>query len=110
MTVISVVAQLLYVLVFVYFLLLLCRLVFDWVQVFARDWRPRGISLVVAESVYTATDPPLRFVRRWVKPLRLGAIQLDLAFLVVVVACGVSMSLLSRLAAVANAATVTVGG
>ena len=69
--------------VFVFFLLLLGRLVLDWIQVFSRDWTPRGVMLVIAESVFTATDPPIKAVRRVVPPLRLGQVQLDLAFLVV---------------------------
>ena len=49
---------------FLYFLLLIGRLIFEWVQVFAREWRPRGPVLVVAEGIYTATDPPLKALRR----------------------------------------------
>lgn len=64
----------------VFFLLLLGRLVLDWVQVFARDWRPTGIVLVISEAVYSATDPPLTAIRRVVKPIRIGRVQLDLAF------------------------------
>ena len=50
----------LYYIVFLFFIVLIGRLVLDWIQVFARDWRPRGAMLVVAEGVYSATDPPLR--------------------------------------------------
>lgn len=69
-------------LLWLFILFLIGRLIFDWVQFFARDWRPRGVLLVVAEAVYTVTDPPLRFLRRLIPPLRLGQIQLDLAFIV----------------------------
>ena len=65
--------------------LLWVRFVFDWVQVFARDWRPRGVLLVMLEVVYSITDPPILLVRRYVPPLRLGAIQLDLAFILVLI-------------------------
>ena len=94
----SVVFALLYYAVFIFFILLIGRLVLDWVQVFARDWKPRGAVLVVAEAVYTATDPPLRAIRRVVKPVRLGGIQLDLAFMVLALACAVLMQVLSGLA------------
>jgi YggT family protein len=63
-------------LLWLFLLFLIGRLIFDWVQFFARDWRPR------AEAVYTVTDPPLRFLRRLIPPLRLGQVQLDLAFIV----------------------------
>jgi YggT family protein len=68
--------------VFAFLLLLIGRLVLDWIQVFARDWRPRGPVLVLAEVIYTATDPPLKLLRRLIPPLRLGSVQLDLAFFI----------------------------
>ena len=62
-------------------LLLVGRLIFGWIQAFARDWRPRGVILVIAEAVYTATDPPLRLLRRYIPNLRLGTVALDLSFM-----------------------------
>ena len=41
--------------------------------------------LVVLEIVYSVTDPPIKFVRRFVPPLRLGAVALDPSFLIVLV-------------------------
>jgi len=64
----------------VFLLFLIARLVLDWTQVFARDYRPHGFMLVVFEVVYTVTDPPLKALRRVIPPLRLGQISLDLAF------------------------------
>ena len=66
--------------VFLFLLALILRLVFDWIQVFSRDFRPKGVVLVLAEGVYSVTDPPLRALRRVIPPLRIGAVQLDLAF------------------------------
>ena len=68
-----------------FFLLLIGRLVLDYIQMFARSWRPRGPLLVVAEIVYTITDPPLKALRRVIPPLRIGRITLDLSFLVLVI-------------------------
>ncbi len=65
----------------VYLVLLVVRLIFSWIQVYARDWTPSGVLLVVAEGVYSATDPPLRFLRRYIRPLRLGSVALDLSFM-----------------------------
>ncbi|MDO8151999.1 YggT family protein [Isoptericola sp. b408] len=87
---------------FVLLLFLVClivRLVFDWVQFFARDWRPRGVVLVIAEGVYTVTDPPLRALRRIIPPLTLGSVRLDLAFLVLFLATSILMQVANRLAA-----------
>jgi len=69
-------------LLWLFLLCLVVRLVIDWVQFFARDWRPRGVVLVIAEAVYTVTDPPLRALRRVIPPLTLGQVRLDLAFLI----------------------------
>jgi YggT family protein len=66
----------------IYLVILVGRMIFGWVQVFARDWRPKGIVLVLAEAIYTVTDPPLKFLRRFIPPLRLGMMALDLSFMV----------------------------
>jgi YggT family protein len=80
-----------------FFIALICRLVLDWIQVLARQWRPRGPVLVFAEGIYTVTDPPLKFLRRLIPPLSLGSIRLDLAFLVLILAVSLAMSFLSQL-------------
>ena len=69
-----------------YLIVLIGRVVFDWVQVFARDWRPRGVMLVLAVAIYTLTDPPLRALRKVIPPLTLGQVRLDLAFIVLFLA------------------------
>ena len=77
-------ATVFHVIGFVLWLYLLClvvRLVLDWVQFFARDWRPSGAILVIAEFVYTVTDPPLRALRRLIPPLRIGNFGLDIGFM-----------------------------
>ena len=81
----------LYFLLLLYLLVLIGRLVFDWIQVFSRDWRPRGPLLLVAELVYTLTDPPLNLLRRYIPPLRLGAVALDLGFIILFLAVSIAM-------------------
>jgi YggT family protein len=66
----------------IYLVVLIGRMIFSWVQVFARDWRPTGIVLVIAEGIFTITDPPLRFLRRFIPTVRLGMMALDLSFMV----------------------------
>ena len=85
--------------VVVFVLILLVRQVLDLVQNFARDWRPTGAALVVAEIAYSVTDPPLRALRRVIPPLSLGPVRLDLAFLVLMLGCSFLISLLGWLAA-----------
>jgi YggT family protein len=67
---------------YLYLVLLVGRMIFSWVQVFARDWRPRGVVLVLAEAIFTVTDPPLKFLRRFIPPLRIGMVAMDLSFMV----------------------------
>jgi YggT family protein len=69
-------------LIWFYLLLLIIRMIISWIQAFSRSWHPKGIVLVVAETVFTATDPPLRFLRRYIPSLRLGTVALDLSFMV----------------------------
>jgi YggT family protein len=72
---------------------LFIRFIVDWVQVFARSWRPRGVLLVVLEGVYTVTDPPLRALRKVIPPLRFGGIGLDLSFMVLLLMVYLLMSI-----------------
>jgi YggT family protein len=76
---------LIYDLLQIFFFLLIARLVLDYVQMFARSWRPTGVVLVLAEIIYSITDPPLKALRRVIPPLRIGGIALDLSFLVVII-------------------------
>ncbi len=59
------------------------RFVFDWVQVFARSWAPRGWIVVLLELTYSITDPPIKFLRRFIPPFRIGSVALDVSFLLV---------------------------
>ncbi|NDE71157.1 MAG: YggT family protein [Actinobacteria bacterium] len=61
---------------------LFARLVIDYVRMFKPDWRPRGLLLPILEIIYTITDKPLSFIRRFVPPLRMGPVALDLSFII----------------------------
>jgi YggT family protein len=78
-----------------FLLALFGRLILDYIRMFSRNWRPRGIVLAIVELLFAVTDPPLKFVRKFVPPLRLGAVNLDLSFIVVFFA----VQLLSRVIA-----------
>ncbi|WP_026411497.1 YggT family protein [Actinomadura oligospora] len=65
---------------YLFLLFLIGRLVLEVLRSFAREWRPTGVVLVIAETVYTVTDPPLKFLRRFIPPVRLGNVALDLSF------------------------------
>jgi YggT family protein len=66
-----------------YLLVLIARMVMEWIRFANHEWRPRGAGLVAAECAYTITDPPIRLVRRLIPPLRIGSVSLDLGFMLV---------------------------
>jgi YggT family protein len=70
----------------IFFLAMVGRLIIDLLLSVNRGWRPSGLVLVLVESVMTVTDPPIKAVRKVIKPVRLGAIQLDLGWTVIVFA------------------------
>jgi YggT family protein len=67
---------------YLFLLFLIGRLVLELLQAFARSWRPTGVVLVLAETTYTVTDPPLRLLRRFIPSVRLGNVAFDLSFTV----------------------------
>ena len=94
----STILSLLATILWLYMLILIGRLIFDWVQVFSRDWEPSGPLLIIAEVIYTITDPPINFLRRFIPPLKLGRVSLDLSFLVLILGLAIVMGILNSLA------------
>ena len=70
----------------IFFLAMIGRLIIDLLLSVNRGWRPSGLVLVLVESVMTVTDPPIKAVRKIIKPVRLGAIQLDFGWTLIVFA------------------------
>ncbi len=87
-----------YFLIWLFIIILFGRVVIDLVRSLARDWQPKGFSLIVCEAIYTVTDPPLKGLRRIVPPLSIGQVRLDLAFLVLLLSCYTIMYLLDVVA------------
>lgn len=81
----------------VFLLLLVFRLVMEYVFMFARSYRPSGAVAGALEIVYSVTDPPLRALRRVIPPLRLGGISLDLSFFVLFLVLTILRNQLLRL-------------
>jgi len=79
----------------IYLLILIGRMIFSWIQMFARSWSPRGIVLLIAESIYTVTDPPLKFLRRYIPTLRIGTVAMDLSFMVLFIVILIAMQAVS---------------
>jgi len=75
-------------------LALFIRLIVDYIRIFAKSWRPKGLLLAFFEFIYTLTDPAMKFVGRFVPPLRIGGVALDLSFIVLIIAIGFLESLI----------------
>ena len=80
-----------------FLLVLLFRLVMDYVFLFARSYRPRGVMVVLLEFSYSVTDPPLKLLRRFIPPLRLGGVAIDLSFLVLFILVQILLSVAGSL-------------
>jgi YggT family protein len=81
-----------------YFFVMWGRFAFDMVQAFSRSWRPQRALLVVAEVVYTLTDPPIKAVRRVLPPLRMGPVALDFGWTIVMLVVIILRVIVSSLA------------
>ncbi len=78
---------------FAFWLLLIARVVVEFVRSFSRDWRPRGLMVVVLEVIMTATDPPVKLLRRIIPQLTIGAVRFDLSIMVLLLAAFIGMEL-----------------
>jgi YggT family protein len=78
---------------FVFWLLLIARVVIEFIRSFARDWRPTGFTVVILESMLTLTDPPVKLLRRIIPQLTIGAVRLDLSIMVLLIVAFIGMEL-----------------
>lgn len=63
-------------------LAMLGRIVFSFVFQFAHEWRPRGLVALAIESLYSATDPIIKPLRKVIRPISIGMFRFDLAFMI----------------------------
>ncbi|GHJ38226.1 YggT family protein [Streptomyces sp. TS71-3] len=93
----GVILDVLYIALMCFLIVLIFRLVMEYVRQFARSWQPGRAMIVVLEATYTVTDPPLKALRRFIPPLRLGGVALDLSFFVLMIIVYILISIVSRL-------------
>ena len=91
----NVVTSLLATILQLFIYLLIGRLIFDYVRMFARNWRPRGPILAFVELIYAITDPPLNFARKFIPPIRMGAVSFDLGYIAVFLVASLLRNFLS---------------
>jgi YggT family protein len=89
------VAEILGVCLLVFIVLLFGRVAINLVTLFSHQWRPHGLTLVVVEGVLSATDPPVRALRRVLPEINLGGVRLDLSVLILMVAATILIDVLA---------------
>ena len=86
-----VVADVVYFALLVFLLLLIFRLIMEYVFLLARSYRPSGLVAAALELAYSVTDPPLKALRRVIPPLRIGQVSLDLGFIILFIVVRILM-------------------
>jgi YggT family protein len=89
---VRVVADVVYFALLVFLLLLIFRLIMEYVFLLARSYRPTGLVAAALELAYSVTDPPLKALRRVIPPLRIGQVSLDLGFIILFIVVRILMS------------------
>ncbi|MGB5110091.1 MAG: YggT family protein [Mycobacterium sp.] len=89
----SMVFQILGFVLFVFWLLLVARVVVEFIRSFSRDWQPKGATVVVLELILTVTDPPVKLLRRIIPQLTIGAVRFDLSIMVLLLVAFIGMQL-----------------
>jgi YggT family protein len=88
---VRVVADVVYFALLVFLLLLIFRLIMEYVFLLARSYRPAGLVAAALELAYSVTDPPLKALRRVIPPLRIGQVSLDLGFIILFIVVRILM-------------------
>ena len=78
---------------FLFWLLLIARIVVEFIRSLSRDWHPRGATVVILEVIMTVTDPPVKLLRRIIPQLTIGAVRLDFSIMVLLLLAFIGMQL-----------------
>ena len=92
-----VVVEVLSFVIWLYLMLLIARMVIGLIILFARDFQPKGVLMIIFEAVFSITDPPLKALRRIIPPLRIGQVSLDLAFLALFIGLQILLQAIQKL-------------
>jgi YggT family protein len=91
MLIVSWLATVVYYALLAFVFMMWARLIVDFFRAVRPDWRPRSVLLILLNVVYFFTDPPIRAVRKFIKPVRAGAIALDFSWTVVLLIAIIAM-------------------
>jgi YggT family protein len=89
----SLLFEILFFALFIFWLLLIARVVVEFIRSFSRDWHPKGLTVVILEVILTLTDPPVKLLRRIIPQLTIGAVRLDLSIMVLLLVVFIGMQL-----------------
>lgn len=79
------IASILMLAIDIFRIVLLARIILDWVRAMNPAFRPKGIFLILAELAYTLTDWVIKPISRVIKPIRVGGGYIDLSIIAVLV-------------------------
>lgn len=79
------IASILVLAIDVFRIVLLARIILDWVRAMNPSFRPKGIFLILAELAYTLTDWVIKPISKVIKPIRVGGGYIDLSIIAVLV-------------------------
>lgn len=85
--------QILALALFAFWLLLIARVVIEFIRSFSRDWHPRGATVVILEIIMSITDPPVKLLRRLIPQLTIGSIRFDLSIMVLLLVAFIGMEI-----------------
>ena len=78
---------------FLFWLLLIARIVVEFIRSFSRDWHPRGATVIILEGIMTVTDPPVNLLRRIIPQLTIGSVRIDFSIMVLLLLAFIGMQL-----------------
>ena len=78
-------------------MVLLARIILDWVRAFNPSFSPKGVILILAELAYTLTDWAIKPLSKILKPVRVGGAYIDLSIIALFVLLIVLEALLRTL-------------
>ena len=97
MLVVTLLASIVYYALLLYFFVMWGRFIVDLVRSVNRSWRPQGVTLVLVEFIYVVTDPPVKFFRRILPPLRVGPIAFDFGWSLTMLCTIIGMGIVGAL-------------
>lgn len=79
------VGQVLFLILELFSWFVVARIIIEMIYSFARSFSAPRWFYVIAEPLFRVTDPPVKFLRRVIPPIRTGGVALDVSVIVLFV-------------------------